>query len=84
MVNITSFKNSTRMSISGKKTMSIDNMRVGKNYFIKNHGETTSFSILETVGSKDFKIKDLLSLEIYRFGTLIEYGLGEDFELYEI
>lgn len=72
------------MSISGKKIMSIDNMRVGKNYFIKNHGETTSFSVLETAGIDDFKIKDLLSLEIYPFCKLIEYGLGEDFELYEI
>lgn len=64
--------------------MSIDNMRVGKNYFIKNHGETTSFSVLETIGSADFKIKDLLSLEIYHFGNLVAYGIGEDFELYEI
>ena len=72
------------MSKSDKKTMSIDNMRVGKNYYIKNHGETTSFSVLETSGSNDFKIKDLLSLEIYLFGSLIQYGLGEDFELYEI
>ncbi len=72
------------MSKSDKKTMSIDTMRVGKNYFIKNHGETTSFSVLETSGVNDFKIKDLLSLEIYSFGTLIQYGIGEDFELYEI
>jgi len=72
------------MSISGKKTMSIDNMRVGKNYFIKNHGETTSFSVLETIDTRDFKIKDLLSLEIYSFGLLIEYGFGADFELFEI
>ena len=72
------------MSSSGKKTMSIDNMRVGKKYFIKNHGETTSFSVLETIGYNDFRIKDLLSLEVYSFGTLIEYGMGQDFELYEI
>ena len=72
------------MSGSGKKKMSIDNMRVGKNYFIKNYGETTSFSVLETVGFGDFRIKDLLSLETYRFGKLVEYGIGEDFELYEI
>ena len=59
-------------------------MRVGKNYFVQNHGESTSFSVLETIGINDFKIKDLLSLEIYRFGQLIEFGIGEDFELYEI
>jgi len=72
------------MSASGKKTMSFDNMRVGKNYFIRNYGETTSFSILATSGRNDFKIKDLLSLEEYSFGTLIQYGIGQDFELYEI
>jgi len=72
------------MSNSGKKTMSFDNMRVGKKYFIKNHGETTSFSVLETLGRNDFRIKDLMSLEVYSFGTLIEYGIGRDFELYEI
>ena len=64
--------------------MSFDNMRVGKKYFIKNHGETTSFSVLETLGRNDFRIKDLMSLEVYSFGTLIEYGIGRDFELYEI
>ena len=72
------------MAISGRKRMSIDNMRVGKNYFLRNYGETSSFLILETAGSNDFKVKDLLSLEIYSFGHLIQYGIGEDFELYEI
>lgn len=72
------------MPESGPKKMSIDNLRVGKNYFIRNFGETTSFLVLESSGINDFKIKDLLSLEIYLFGSLIEYGIGEDFELYEI
>ena len=72
------------MAVSGKKRMSIDNMRVGKNYFLKNYGETTSFAVLESVGHNDFKIKDLLSLEIYTFNSLLQYGRGEDFELYEI
>ena len=72
------------MSASGKKTMSFDNMRVGKKYYLKNHGETTSFSVLQTTGQDDFRIKDLLSLEEYSFGSLILYGIGNDFELYEI
>lgn len=72
------------MAGSGRKRMSVDNMRVGNNYFLRNYGETSSFIILETSGSKDFKIKDLLSLEVYFFGQLIQYGIGEDFELYEI
>ena len=64
--------------------MSFDNMRVGKSYFVKNHGEKTSFLVLETEGRNNFKIKDLLSLETSLFGDLIQYGIGEDFELYEI
>jgi len=64
--------------------MSDDNMRVGKSYFLRNHGETTSFLVLETVGNDDFNIKDLLTLEKYQFGDLIRYGRGKDFELYEI
>ncbi len=72
------------MPDSNRKTMSYDNMRVGKRYFLRNHGETTSFLVLETAGIDDFKIKDLLTLDIYLFGDLIRYGRGKDFELYEI
>ena len=72
------------MASSDRKTMSYDNMRIGKKYFIRNHGETTSFLILETQGIDDFKIKDLLSLELYSFADLIRFGIGKDFELYEI
>jgi hypothetical protein len=68
----------------GKKRMSFDNMRVGKNYFLTNYGDKTSFSVIATAGSNDFKIKDLLTLEIYYFGELVRYGIGEDFELFEI
>ena len=64
--------------------MSVDNLRVGKKYLVTNYGETSRFIILETIGSNDFKIKDLLSLEIYHFGELVQYGIGPDFELYEI
>jgi hypothetical protein len=67
-----------------RKRMSIDNMRIGKRYFLKNYGEKTSFIVLETEGKDNFRVKDLLSLEIYFFNQLIEYGLGDDFELYEI
>ncbi len=72
------------MNESGNKTMSYDNMRVGKRYFIRNHGETTSFLVLETADTNDYKIKDLLTLDTYLFGDLVRYGRGTDFELYEI
>lgn len=64
--------------------MSIDNLRVGKSYFLKNYGETTSFLVLERLGEKDFKIKDLLSMEVYQLSDLIKYGIGDDFDLREL
>lgn len=67
-----------------KKRMSFDNMRVGKSYFLQNHGDKTSFTVIAAFGNKDFRIKDLLTLEVFPFGDLIQYGIGEDFELYEI
>ena len=73
-----------KMPQKTKKRMSIDNMRIGKTYFLRNHGENTSFIVLETEGKDNFRIKDLLSLEIYFFSQLIEYGMGDDFELFEI
>lgn len=64
--------------------MSLDNLRVGKNYFLKNFGETTSFMVLEASGERDFIVKDLLTLEIYRLSQLIRFGMGEDFDLREL
>ncbi len=64
--------------------MSIDNLRIGKHYFLRNFGESTSFLVLETIGSSDFRIKDLLTLETYKLSDLIRYGMGDDFDLYEL
>ena len=64
--------------------MSINNLKVGQCYYIKNHGESTSFMVLEMIGKGDFKIKDLLSLEVYLFSILLKYGQGSDFELNEL
>lgn len=72
------------MGKSGKRVMSADTMRVGKRYCLINHGETTTFQILAAQGENDFSIKDMLSLEVYRFSHLIAYGRGEDFELFEV
>ncbi len=72
------------MPEKAKKTMSIDNMRIGKRYFLNNHGEKTSFLVLEAEGRNNFRIKDLLTMETYLFNELIRYGIGEDFELFEI
>ena len=63
--------------------MSIDNIKVGKCYFLRNYGETTSFNVLEAL-ENDFRIKDLLTLELYNFNELIKYGKGPDFDLFEL
>lgn len=72
------------MAKPDKKTMSIDNMRVGKTYCLINYGDTTRFIVLASAGREDFQVKDLLSMESYHFGELIAYGIGPDFELFEI
>lgn len=64
--------------------MSIDNMRVGKCYFLTNHGESTSFMVLEAIDKTDYKIKDLLTLEVYQFSDLIKFGKGKDYALNEL
>jgi len=72
------------MSSSGKRTMSTDTMRVGKSYCLINHGDKTTFIVLSGEGVNDYIIKDMLSLEMYKFSTLLAYGRGEDFELFEV
>jgi len=70
--------------IQGIGSMSIDNLRVGKCYYLKNHGDATSFLVLEVVDERDFKIKDLLTLEVYQLSDLLKYGIGNDFRLNEM
>ncbi len=62
----------------------VNNLRIGKCYFLRNLGENTSFMVLDKVSEDDFRIKDLLSMETYLFSKLIKYGIGKDFELNEI
>ena len=64
--------------------MSIDNLRIGKTYFLRNHGETSSFLVMETIGKDDFRLKDLLTMEMYLLSDLLKYGVGNDFDLHEI
>ena len=64
--------------------LSLDNIRIGKKYHLKNYGETAEFIAEERKSENDFLVKDLNSLEIYRLKDLIKYGLGKDFDLYEI
>jgi hypothetical protein len=72
------------MSTKSLGSLSFNNLRVGKCYYIQNFGETTSFMVLEVLSNNDFKIKDLLTLEIYNLRNLTRYGKGSDFTLLEL
>nr|WKN37644.1 hypothetical protein K4G66_02845 [Tunicatimonas sp. TK19036] len=65
-------------------TMSFDNIRVGKRYYLSNYGEESRFEILEALGDENFKVKDLVSMDIYELQDLVKYGTSDDFELLEI
>lgn len=64
--------------------ISIDNLRIGLKYHLKNYGEERDFVVLEKTAEDDFKIKDLNTLEIYQFQDFIRFGIATDYELYEI
>ena len=63
---------------------SFDTLRVGHKYEMINLGVKVSFIILERKDEFDFLVKDLETLEIFRLSDLIKYGLGKDYDLYEL
>lgn len=65
-------------------TMSFDNIRVGKKYYLCNYGEESRFEVLEALGDENYKVKDLISMDIYELQDLVRYGKSDDFELLEI
>ena len=65
-------------------TMSIDNIRVGKKYYLCNYGEESRFQVLEALSDKNYRVKDLVSLDIYELHDLMKYGVSDDFEIEEI
>lgn len=64
--------------------ISIDNLRVGLRYHLKNYGEVVDFEVMEKTAENDFKLKDIHTLETYHFQDLIRYGIAKDYELEEI
>ncbi len=64
--------------------ISIDTIRVGKQYFLVNHGERLEFTVIEKLGQNNFKLKDLYTLELYELKDLLKYGKGKDYELREL
>ena len=64
--------------------MSFDNIRIGKKYYLYNYGEESRFEVLENLGDENYRVKDLISLDIYELRDLVKYGTSDDFELEEI
>lgn len=65
-------------------SISIETVRVGKDYYLVNYGEIHEFRVTKASGYKDFKCQDLLTLEEYSLSDLTAYGKGKDFEFYEL
>lgn len=65
-------------------SISLDTIRIGKKYYLVNHGERHEFKVLEKINSSNYRVKDLSTLEIYELDELIHFGKGKDYELYEI
>jgi hypothetical protein len=65
-------------------SISLNNIRVGKKYYLINDGERHEFVVMAYMGGENFKLKDLLTLEVYDLHDLIRYGKQKDFELWEL
>lgn len=64
--------------------MSFDNLRVGKKYHLHNYGEESEFEVIERIRDDDFKLRDLVSMDVYRLSDLVKYGMSDDFDIIEI
>jgi len=66
------------------KGLALSSLRVGKKYRLTNFGDTNEFIIERVLGSNDFAVKDLLTLDRYRLKDLYKFGKGKDFEILEV
>ena len=63
---------------------SFDTLRVGHLYEITNHGETVRFVLLEIHSISKYIVKDVTTLEKFNLFDLVKYGIGKDYDLFEI
>jgi hypothetical protein len=59
-------------------------LRVGKKYFLVNYGDRYEFLLESILSNGDFSVKDLHTLERYTIKSLIKFGKGKDFEIWEL
>jgi len=63
---------------------SLDTLRVGHKYTLINYGEVTDFELISIKNRDEYIVKDLNSHEKFNLKILIEYGIGKDYDLFEI
>ena len=63
--------------------LSFDNLRIGKKYSLRNHGEVFDFQVIAMPEDGVFQVKDLHTLDKYLLEELTRYGKGKDFDLQE-
>jgi hypothetical protein len=61
-----------------------NNLRVGKKFRITNFGESFEFQVIEIMADGDCKLKDVHTLEDYYLFDFTRYGMGPDFEVFEM
>ncbi|HVD97772.1 MAG TPA: hypothetical protein VNB90_06170 [Cytophagaceae bacterium] len=64
--------------------ISFDTIRVGKKYYLINHGERYDFVVLSKISGQNYQLKDLHTLEQYQLEDLVRYGRGKDYDLNEL
>jgi len=64
--------------------LSIDNLRKGKKYRLRNYGEEFEFQVVDMPEDQVYRVKDLTTLDIYYLNDLIKYGKGKDFDLEDL
>ena len=65
-------------------SISIDSVRVGKKYSLRNIREYHEFRTVKALGEKDFLCEDIHTLERYLLSDLTAYGKGNDYEFFEL
>jgi hypothetical protein len=64
--------------------LSFDVLRIGKKYSLINFRERYEFVIEEILTDRNFKLKDIHTLEIMFMKDLIKFGKGADFEIRDL
>lgn len=64
--------------------LSIDNLRKGHKYRLRNHGEEFDFQVINMPEEGVYQVKDLHTLESYHLHELLRYGRGKDYDLEEL